>query len=108
MCKKLKFDHTNKRYMHNPEPVLENETNKFLWDFEIQTDHIISARRPDLIITIKKEKTCRIVDFVVTVDHRVKMIEWKKRDKYLDLARELKKTGGDDSDYCTNSNWYSL
>ena len=24
--------------MHNPEFVLENETHKLLWDFEIQTD----------------------------------------------------------------------
>ena len=33
---KLKFDHTNKWYMHNPESVLEN-------------DHLISARRPDAV-----------------------------------------------------------
>ena len=36
--------------MHNPEFVLENETHKPLWDFEIQTDHLISARRQDLVI----------------------------------------------------------
>ena len=36
--------------MHNTEFVLENETHKLLWNFEIQTDHVISARRPDLII----------------------------------------------------------
>ena len=29
----------------------------FLWDFEIQTDHLIPARRPDLeIVNKKKEK----------------------------------------------------
>ena len=38
MCKKFKFDHTNKWYMHNPAPVLENATHKLLWDFNIQTD----------------------------------------------------------------------
>ena len=27
MCKKFKFDHTNKWYMHNPAPVLENDTH---------------------------------------------------------------------------------
>ena len=26
MCKKFKFDHTNKWYMHNPAPVLKNDT----------------------------------------------------------------------------------
>ena len=30
MCKKFKFDHTNKWYMHNPAPVLENATYKLL------------------------------------------------------------------------------
>ena len=35
MCKKFKFDHTNKWYMHNPAPVLENDTYKHLWDFNI-------------------------------------------------------------------------
>ena len=32
MCKKLKFDHTNKWYMHNPVSVLENDTYKLLWN----------------------------------------------------------------------------
>ena len=31
LCKRLKFDPSTKRYMHKPESVLENETNKF-WD----------------------------------------------------------------------------
>ena len=56
MCKKFKFDHANKWYMHNLAPVLENDTQKLLWDFDIQTDHLISARRPDLIIINKKKK----------------------------------------------------
>ena len=61
--------------MHNPESVLENETHKLLWDFEIQTNHQIFARRPDLIIIKKKEGICRIVDFAAPVDHRVKLKE---------------------------------
>ena len=51
---KSKFDHTNKWYLHNPASVLENDTHKFLWDFDIQTDHLISIKRPDLIIINKK------------------------------------------------------
>ena len=31
------------------------------------------------------------MDFAVLADHRVKLKESEKRDKYLDLARELKK-----------------
>ena len=62
MCRKFHFDHTNKWYMCNPAPVLENDTHKLLWDFNIQTDQQIPARRPDLIIINKKKenlKNCR-------------------------------------------------
>ena len=93
MCKKFKSNHADKWYMHKPAPVLENDTHKLQWDFDIQTDHLISARRPDLIIINKKKKKkiCKIVDFAVLADHRIKLKECEKRDKYLDLARELKK-----------------
>ena len=92
-----------------PTPVQENATHKLLWDFNIQTDHLISARRPDLIIINKKEKekkkrTCKIVDFAVPADHRIKLKECEKRDKYLDLARELKKLEHTGDNY-TNCNW---
>ena len=92
MCRKFQFDDTNKWYMHNTAPVLENATHKLQWDFNIQTDRIIPARRPDLIIiNNKKKKNCKIVDFAVPADHRTNLKESEKKDKYLDLARELKK-----------------
>ena len=86
MCKKFKFDHTNKWYMHNPASVLENATHKLLWDFNIQMDPLIPARRPDIIIINKKkkkkkkkkERTCKIVDFAVPADHRIKLKMWKE------------------------------
>ena len=77
--------------MHHPAPVLENNTHKLLWDFEIHTDHLISARWPDVIIINKMKRTGKIVDFAVPADHRIKLKECEKKDKYLDLARELKK-----------------
>ena len=55
--------------------------HKLLWDFEIQMDYLISAIN-------KKMRTCWIVDFA---DHKVKWKKAKKKDKYLDLASELKK-----------------
>ena len=80
----------NNNNMHNPAPALENNTHKLLWDVDIHMDHLISARRPDRIIIDKKKRTCKIVDFAVPVDHRIKLKECEKKDKYLDLARELK------------------
>ena len=48
--KKFKFDHMTKWYMHKPESVLKNETQKIL------CDHQISVRRPDLVIVNKKKE----------------------------------------------------
>ena len=42
----------------------------------------------------QKRRACRIVDFVILVDYRAKLIESAKKNKYLNLARELKKNGG--------------
>ena len=70
--------------MHNPEPVIENDSHKLLWDFDIQTDHLISARRPDLIIINKKRESVKLSTLLSRE-------ESEKKDKYLDLARELKK-----------------
>ena len=81
---------TNKWLKYNPESVLKKETHKLLRDFEIQTDHLISARRPELVNVNKKKRTCRIVGFDVLADHRVKIKECEKRDKYLNLSRKLK------------------
>ena len=64
--------------MHNSESVLEKETYKLLKDFVLQTDHQISARRPDLVfflllLLLLQKKTCRIVDFAILADHKVKL-----------------------------------
>ena len=95
MCRKFQFDHTNKWYIHNPAPVLENDSHKLLWDFNIQTDHLIPARRPDLILINnkkkKKERICKIVFFTVPADRRINLKENEKKNEYLDLARKLKK-----------------
>ena len=39
----------------------------------------------------QRNRTCKIVDIAVPADHRIKLKKCEKKDKYLDLARELKK-----------------
>ena len=93
--------------MHNPASVLEKDTHKLLWDFDIHTDHLISARRPDLILINKKKKRiCKIVDFALPADDRIKLKECEKKDRYLDLARELKKKKWkNEGNNYTNCDW---
>ena len=50
----------------------------------------------------QKKRTCQIVDFVIPADHKVKLKESEKRDKYQDLVRELKKTVDHECDGDTN------
>ena len=42
--------------MHNPASVLKNDTHKLLRGFDIQKDHLISARRPNLIVINRKKR----------------------------------------------------
>ena len=39
----------------------------------------------------KKKRICKIVDFAVPANHRIKLKECEKKEKYHDFARELKK-----------------
>ena len=50
-------------YEHQPDTVAENDSCKLLWDFNVQTDHIIHARRPDVILIDKEKNECKIIDF---------------------------------------------
>ena len=45
------------------------------------------------------------MDFAVPADHKIKLKECEKKDKYLDLAREFVKSVGYESDSCTNRDW---
>ena len=58
--RKFQFAHTNKWYMHNPAPVLEKYSHKLLWDFNIQADHLLQSRTPDLIIIHKKRGSAKL------------------------------------------------
>ena len=92
--------------MCKPESIQENDSHEILWDFEIETDYQILARRLDLVWIKKKKRTCRLVDFDVPADHRVKMKKNETIENYLDLARELKKKNREyKSDSDTNCSW---
>ena len=82
LARKCNFEAGDKCYEHEPESVLENEDYKILWDFSIQTDHVIEARRPDLVVVDKKERSCKIIDFAVAGDSRIEEKEKDKIEKY--------------------------
>ena len=60
-------------------------------DYDIDTDYLILARKSDLIIINNKKRIRKIVDFAVPAEQIIILKESEKKDKYFDLARELKK-----------------
>ena len=69
--------------------VIENNQYKILWDFEVQTDHVIKERRPYLVVVDKEKRTCQIVDFAIPYDTKITEREIDKITKYQDLGRKL-------------------
>ena len=57
----------------------------------IQTDHVMEARRPDSFVVDKKERSCKIIDFSVPGDSKIELKEKDKIEKYQDLGRKLQK-----------------
>ena len=91
LARKCNFETGDKWYEHEPESVLESEDYKILWDFSIQTDHVIEARRPDLVVVDKERRIFKIIDYAVPGDSRIEEMEKEKTDKYQDQRRELQK-----------------
>ena len=97
--------------MHNPASILENYTHKLIGDFDTQTYHLISARRLDLIkITKNKRQLAQLGTFLSRLS-TIKLKESEKKDKNLDLARdlgEMKKNKTHKSNNYTYCNWFFL
>ena len=80
--------------IHNPQFVIENETSLEFLDTNGSSNlgqTIIRNDSQQQDQKQKKKRTCRIVNFAVLADYRVKLKKGKKIDKYLDFVRELKK-----------------
>ena len=61
---------------------MESENFKILWDFTVQCDRKIEARRPDIAFIDKKETEVVIIDAAIPGDARVKGKELEKLEKY--------------------------
>ena len=91
LARKCNFETGYKWHEHEPESVLENHDYKTLWDFSIQTNHVIEARRPDLVVVHRKERSCKIIDFAIPGDSTTEEKKNDKIEKYQDFRRELQK-----------------
>ena len=72
LCEKHDFQRAQQWYEHEPDGVIENKGYKILWDFTIQCDTKIEARRPDIVLIDKTMKEVKIVNVTIPRDERVK------------------------------------
>ena len=89
--KKIGFDVNKKWYKHEPEKVVENDSWTILWDVTIETDHVIEARRPDMVIIDMTTNECKIIDLTCLFDSRIEEREKDKMKGCNDLNGGLKK-----------------
>ena len=91
LCGKCGLERANSWYGQKPERVVASENFKKLWNFTVQCDRKIEARRPDVVFIDKNEKEVVIIDVAILGDDRVKDKELEKLKKYQLLKDEIAK-----------------
>ena len=84
------LDENLKWFQIKPNPVLENDRYKLLWDLSIQTDHQLMHNKPDIVYIDKKEKLTYIIDIAIPMDSNIAEKRFEKIRNYTDLAIEIK------------------
>ena len=64
---------------------------KILWDVMIQCYREIKARKPNIVVVNKNEKSCAIIDIAIPGDIRVSKKEKENIERYQKLKREIKR-----------------
>ena len=94
--------------MYKPESILENETHKILRGFEIQMDHSILARRPDLVLINKKEKNLLSSGFFHSSRQYSKDKRKQKGRQILESYQQTGKAVEHEDNSDTSCSWSSI
>lgn len=78
-------------WRYEPASVHENELARLYWDRPVITDRTIRSNRPDIILTLKKEKITFLIDVAIPSSHNVQDTVAEKINKYTELAIEVKR-----------------
>ena len=91
LCWKYNLKRNEKWCEHAPEGIVENKEVKILWDVMIQWDREIKARKPDIVVVNKNERSCAIIDIAKAGDIRASEKVKEKIERYQELKREIKR-----------------
>ena len=88
---KYELERANNWYKQKLEGVVKSDNFKILWDFTVQCDRKIEARRPYIVFLDKKEREVVTIDVAIPGDDRVKDKGLEKLEKYQLLKDEIAK-----------------
>lgn len=71
--------------------VVENNQAKLPWDFQIQTDKVLMANQPDIVVADKQRRKVVIIDVAIHGDSKIREKEDKELKKYQGLRQDLEK-----------------
>ena len=89
LCHLCGFSCSDQWWCHQPEAVMDSSDYRLLYDFNIFTDHRITARRPDIVLIDKQQRLTRLIDIACVMDRNVVEKHREKIEKYLHLSVEL-------------------
>ena len=71
-------------YEHQPQAVIENDSCKILWDFTVETDHFIIAKKTDMTVIDEEHHEGQITDFAIPYGTSEMISKWRRlRDTWL-------------------------
>ena len=106
LCGKAELERAHKWYNHTPGRVVESEGLKGLWDFNVQFDRMVKARKPEIIFFDKQAKEAKIID--IAIPHRRCMNKRQRAGENREVptsSRSIRKdVEAEESDGCANCN----
>ena len=79
---------------NEPDRVIENRGYKILWDYIIQCDTKIKARRQGIVAIDKTRKEVKIIDVTIPGDEQGNKRELEKIEKYKVLEDDIARMWG--------------
>ena len=64
------------------------ERAKILWDFHIQTDKMVMANQPDIVVVDKVQRKAVVVDIAIRSDNNIHRKDDEKEEKYQGLKEK--------------------
>ena len=91
LTKRGGFECAIKWWEHFPQPVIQNDHMKLLWDFTVQTDRRLPHNRRDIIFVDFTKKHAFLIDNVIPGDSHISQKVNEKYQRHTGLKIETHK-----------------